>query len=253
MITSEDMTSLNTADIKILVPCSELEQRSLKTVTNSDLMSRSDSMLGNFQWDGAHSNPALLVGSTQQHVVQIDCGEVENDMQQINVSISDTGGLCLKNKDCAAQNSKTGGVLVKDDIISDKCCLVNMEQSSGFSLTDNIFYSYYTAYKPWGKVLCGNTSKEGKTILKLQQKNVIGVSGNQQGLEQTVAHSKVNGNSAQSTQQRKINFITPVIHNVKLKSASFISDTDANGQTYGSNNSALEARGESIHSETFTS
>jgi hypothetical protein len=264
MITSEDMTSLNTANIKALVSCSELEQGGLKTATNSDLMSGSDSMLGSFQQDGTHSNPALLVGPTQQHVVHIDCGEVENDMQNINVSIRDTGSLCLKNKDPAAQNSKTGGVLIEDDIIiSDKCCLESMEQSSGFSLTDNIFDSDYTAYKPWEKVHGGNTSNEGKKILKLQQENVIGMSGNQQGLEQTVAHSDVNGNLIQSTQQRKINtgihcclvdnFITPVIHNVKLKSASFLSGTDANGQTYGSNNSALEARSEAIRSETFTS
>jgi hypothetical protein len=62
MITSEDMTSLNTANIKTRVPCSELEQRSLKTVTNSDLMSGSDCRLGNFQQDDAHSNPGLPVG-----------------------------------------------------------------------------------------------------------------------------------------------------------------------------------------------
>jgi hypothetical protein len=264
ILTSEDITSLNTANVKTLVLCSELERGGLKTVTNSDLMSGSDSMLGSFRQDGTYSKSAFLVGSSQQRVDQIDCSEVENSVQHINVSIGDTRDLCLSNNDYAAQNSKTGSVFMEDDIInSDKCCVENTEPNSGFSLTDNIFDSCYTAYKPWENVHGENTSNEGNKVLKQQQEIVIGMNGNKQGLEETVAHSDVNGNLVQSTQWRQINssihcclvdsFITPVTHNVKLKSASFVNGTDDNGQTYGSNNSASEAKGESIHGEAFTS
>jgi hypothetical protein len=49
-------------------------------------------------------------------------------------------------------------------------------------------------------------------------------------------------------------FITPVIQNVKLKSAPLVRGTVMlMGRHVGSNNSALEAGGDSIHSETFTS
>lgn len=263
MITSEDRTSLKSAEMKTPEPCIESEQRGPKTVLNSDLMSGSDNMLGTFKQDGIHNNPALLVEPTEQHV-QHDCSEGKNVIQHVNVGVRDTRGVCLTNKDPAAQNSKTGGVHIKEDIIIfDKYCLENMEQSSGFTLTDSVFDSDCTRYKPWDKIHCDNTSSVGKTVLKLQQETVNGMSDNQQGSEETVASSDVNGNLVQSAQQRQINtgihhsfidnILTPIIHTVKLKSTSVISATDDHRQERGANNNVSEARGESIHNEAFTS
>jgi hypothetical protein len=236
LIISGESASLSNAVIKKLMPSDELEEIVLRT---ADLTSKSATMLESFQ----------------QHIVQHNfSSEMENDGQFVTICARRKEGLCSENKDSSVQDSKSEGVLVNNDIKDcDKCGFENMEHNSALILTENIFSSNYTGFRPWNKVHNSGTSNECDTLLKPCQGNVSGLSGNPHETKRFVTDSTANRNLVESAEHSKVKngsrhgFIMPVMQNVKQKSTSLVSDTDDNGQKCGSGNNALESSTECVN------
>jgi len=300
LIILEDIAPLSSAVVKKSVPCNELEQRILKSVTDVDL-SGSANIIGNSQHDIVQSNLVLDMGPTVQHLLQNNSSKMENGSQHITVDASGTSDdiskpvkLCegvsdvckgsrsepcgnedslrfntwgsdsrgvmnkhsfsrhsLRNKDLSVQNDKLKSVLVKVDTkVPDKCGLENMVQSSKFTLTGNILD---TGYKSWETVHNSNNNSEGSKVLQPHQESMSGADGKQQGLEQHVTDSDINGNLVHNTHCHVDSVLTPIIQKVELKSTSLICAFDDHGQKYVSDDNVSDSRSESVNYKAFMS
>ncbi|GFG28984.1 hypothetical protein Cfor_06937 [Coptotermes formosanus] len=237
------ISALNNVAMEKLMPSNESEEIIHRT---ADLRSKLANVLGSFQQHTMHHNPVLVMNAIQQRVMKHNCSsEMENDGQCVTIHARTEKGLCSGNKDSSVHDSRSEGVLVNDDIKDcDKCGLENMEHNSALILTENIFSSNYTGFRPWNKVHNSGTSNECDTVLKPCQGNVSSMSGNQE-TKQVVTESPVNVNFVESAEHRLVkngnhhSLIIPDMQNVKQQSASFVTDTDDNGQKCGSGNNAL--------------